>query len=285
MINIIKSILPDKLLIKIMYRYRMGKRVNLKNPLKYSEKLQWLKLNYHDPLYTKLVDKYEVKEWVANKIGSEYVIPNYGVWNSFEEIDFKNLPEKYVLKCTHDSGGLVICDGKKPLNYELARKKIKKSLKTNYYLLGREWPYKGVKPRIIAEKYMEDFCTKELRDYKFFVFNGVVKFMFVASSRQSEKEETKFDFFDKDFNHLDIKQGHPNSEKLPTKPLNYDTMISLAEKLGENMPHVRVDFYEVDGHVFFGEMTFYHMCGWTPIEPAKWDDLFGEYLKLPEKKL
>ena len=230
-----------------------------------------------------MVDKCEAKNYVANIIGDEYIIKTLGVWESFNDIDFDSLPEKFVLKCTHDSGGLVIVNDKSKLDVKKAKEKIEKSLKTNFYWSAREWPYKNVKPRIIAEEYMEDKETAELRDYKFFCFNGVAKALFVASERQKEDEETKFDFFDTDYNHLPIINGHPNAETPPKKPKCFEQMKQFAEMLSKGIPHLRVDFYEVNGHVYFGELTFSHWSGMVPFEPAEWDKTFGDWIELPKR--
>jgi hypothetical protein len=273
--------LSDEKYLKIMYKHRMGKELNLDNPVTYCEKLQWLKLNGRNPLYSTLVDKYEVKKYVADLIGEKYIIKTLGVWDSFDDIDFDKLPNSFVLKCTHDSGGISICKNRESFNFDNARKKINKCLRTDYYLKSREWPYKAVKPRIIAEEYMEDASTKELRDYKFFCFGGEVKLLFVASERQKKEEETKFDFFDMDFNHLDFTNGHPNAKKLPEKPDCFDEMKRLATILSQGMPHVRVDFYEVNGRVYFGEITFFHWSGMMPFRPEKWDRILGDWIQLP----
>ena len=276
--------LSDEEYIKLAFKVKIGKEVDLENPKSFSEKLQWLKLFDRKPEYVSMVDKYEVKKIVADKIGEEYIIPTLGVWDNFDEIDVSALPDKFVLKCTHDSGGLVICRDKTKFNIESARKKIQKSLKNNYFYNGREWPYKNVKPRIIAEKYMEDEKTGELRDYKFFCFSGEVKLLIVATDRQTAGEEVKFDFFDSSFNHLEIKNGHPNASKKILPPVNFELMKTLAEKLSKDIPHLRVDFYEVNGKVFFGELTFYHFSGFVPFEPNEWDEKIGEWLILPDKK-
>ncbi|OUN60896.1 ATP-grasp fold amidoligase family protein [Faecalitalea cylindroides] len=273
----------DKTYLKIRYYAFIGKKLNIENPKTYNEKLQWLKLYDRKPIYTIMVDKFAVKQFVSNVIGEKYIIPTLGVWNSFEEIDFQSLPNQFVLKCTHDSGGLVICKNKNELDMQYAKKKIEKSLKRDYYSVHREWPYKNVKPRIIAEMYMEDSKTSELRDYKFFCFDGKVRAMFVATDRQKEGSEVKFDFFDRDFKHLEFKQGHPNAYILPEKPECFDEMIFLAEKLSTGIPHVRVDFYEVNGRVYFGELTFSHFAGLVPFEPEEWDYTFGEWIRLPKK--
>ena len=276
----ISHIIPDKLFLKLRYFKSCHKFPNLKDPKTYNEKIQWLKLHDRNPLYTTLVDKYEVKKYIADKIGEEYVIPTLGIWDSFDDIDFDSLPNQFVLKCTHDSGGLVVCKDKNMLDIAQARKTIASSLKTNYYWSGREWPYKNVKPRIIAEKYMEDSQTEELRDYKFFCFNGEVKALFIASERQKKGEEVKFDFFDADFNHLPIRQGHPNASVPPEKPKRFEEMKSLAQKLSKDIPHVRIDFYEANQQVYFGEMTFYHFSGMMPFHPEEWDYTFGSWLKI-----
>ena len=278
-----KKCIPDNIYIKRAYRNMMGKELDLNNPKTFNEKLQWLKLYDRRKEYTKMVDKYEAKEYVANIIGEEYIIPTIGVYDSFDEIDFDKLPKQFVMKCTHDSGGNVICKDKSKLDIEKAREKINNSLKTNYYWVWREWPYKNVKPRIIIEPYLEDKKYKELRDYKFFVFSGKVELMFIASNRQG-KGDTYFDFFDRKFKHLDVINGHPMNPKGVEKPKNYNKMIELAEKLSNKVPQVRIDFYEINGKIYFGEITFYHWSGFTPFEPEEWDYKFGEYIKLPNKK-
>lgn len=258
----------------------MGKKLHLNPPVTYNEKLQWLKLYDRKQEYTMMVDKYEVKKWVADKIGQQYVIPTLGVWEKFEDINFDMLPEQFVLKCTHDSGGVVICHDKSKLNKRNARRKIESCMKHNFFWGKREWPYKNVKPRIIAEKYMEDCKTHDLRDYKFFTFNGVSKVLFVATER-STKEETKFDFFDMNFKHLPFTNGHPNSDKILHRPEKFDEMKRFAEILGQDIPQVRVDFYEVNGKVYFGEMTFFHWSGMVPFVPEQWDKILGDWISLP----
>jgi len=273
--------MPDELYLRIAFRIKMGKKLNLKNPKTYNEKLQWLKLHDRKPLYTQLVDKHAVRDYVAGKIGEKYLIPLVGgPWKSFDEIDFDALPEQFVLKCTHDSGGLVICRDKRSFDKAAARAKIEKCLKHNYYYGYREWPYKGVEPRIIAEQYMEDKTDGELRDYKFFAFDGCSRAMFIATDRSAKDAETKFDFFDMDFKHLDFCNGHPNAEEAPHRPEQFDEMRSLAERLSEGFAQMRVDFYEVNGRVYFGEITFFHWSGLTPFKPDVWDEKFGEWIDL-----
>ena len=275
------NILPDELFLRLEYFRRFKRFLNLKDPKSFNEKLQWLKLHDRKPEYTRMVDKYEAKQYVAERIGEEYIIPTLGVWECFDDIDFDSLPEQFVLKCTHDSGGLVICRDKAKLDIAAARKKINESLKNNYFWHRREWPYKNVKPRIIAETYMEDTQTAELRDYKFFCFDGEVKALFVATERYADNEETKFDFFDAEYNHLPFTNGHPNAAVLPEKPVCFEQMKTLAAKLSKGVPHLRIDFYEVDGRVYFGELTFSHWSGMMPFEPAQWDYTFGSWIRLP----
>lgn len=270
----------DKAFLKMLFFVKMGYKLNLNNPQTFNEKLQWLKIYNRKPEMVDMVCKVEAKKYVANIIGEDYIIPTLGVYNSVEEIDFDKLPNQFVLKCTHDSGGIVICSDKSKLDIEAAKDKLAKGLKINYYYQNREWPYKLVKPRIIAEEFMVDESGFELKDYKFFCFNGKVEFLFIASDRGSKTEETKFDFFDTDFNHLPFLNGHPNSKKKIQKPENFDKMIELASKLSVGYPHLRVDFYNVKGNIYFGELTFYHFSGMVPFEPREWDDKLGKLIKL-----
>ena len=254
--------------------------MDFSNPKTYNEKLQWLKLYDRNPDYTKMVDKAAAKDYVKNIIGEKHIIPTLGVWDRPEDIDFEKLPSKFVLKCTHDSGGIVICHDKAKLNKDEVIAKFKKALKTNYYYQNREWPYFHVKPRIIGEELMVDESGVELKDYKWFCFNGEPKALFIASDRMTPGEETKFDFFDMDFNHLPFTNGHPNANLLPRKPAGFDEMRKLASQLSVGIPHVRVDFYDVNGHIYFGELTFYHWSGIVPFKPDNWDRVFGDWINL-----
>ncbi len=287
------NFIPDSIWIRFQFRRKMGCWPNLKNPKTFNEKLQWLKLYDHNPLYTKLVDKYEAKKIVGEQIGDEYIIPTLGVWDKFDDIDFDKLPDQFVLKCTHDSGGLVICKDKSKFDISAAKKKICNCLKFNYYWAIREWPYKNVKPRIIAEKYLEENeiltsenSTKEktdaIRDFKFFCFGGVPKIMYVS---RDKAEQPTTDFFDMSFNHLDMRMRDPNSSVLPPCPKNFELMQKLAQRLSTNFPHVRVDFYEIGDQVYFGEMTFYHNSGLSHVYPSKWEQELGEWIKLPDAKV
>ena len=274
----------DKMYIRIKWlARRMPYRLNLRSPRSFNEKLQWMKLYDHNPLYTTLVDKYRVKEYVRERIGQDYVIPLLGVWDRVDDIEWDKLPNQFVLKVNHDCGGQVICKDKSKLNIEVATNKLRAAFKHNYYYEGREWPYKNVRPKVFAEAYMEDEFG-ELRDYKFFCFNGQVKAMFIASDRQTEGEEVKFDFFDSDFNHLPFTQGHPNAMVQPSKPKGFDEMKRLASILSKGLPQVRVDFYDVNGHIYFGEFTLFHFGGMVKFNPLEWDYTFGGWISLPKTK-
>lgn len=274
--------LSDELYLKLLYQKMFGKKLNLENPQTFNEKLQWLKLYDRRPEYTTMVDKYAVKKYVADIIGDEYVIPTYGVWDSPDDIEWDLLPEQFVLKCTHDSGGQVICRDKSRLDKAQAISRLKKSLKTDYYKAGREWPYENVPRRVIAERYMEDPSNiNDLPDYKFFCFDGEVKALFIGTERGTG--DVKFDYYDADFNHLDLIQIHPMSGKNLPRPLNFEIMRALASKLSKGIPQVRVDFYNINGNIYFGELTFFHHGGIIPFHPEKWDYIFGSWIKLPQR--
>lgn len=275
-------LLSDEQYLKLLFKANLGYPLDLENPQTFNEKLNWIKLYDRKPIYTTMVDKYEAKRYVASIIGEEYIIPTLGVWDRFEDIDFDALPDQFVLKCTHDSGGLVIVKDKSKMDKEAARKKLTTCLGHNFFWGQREWPYKDIKPRIIAEQYMEDERTGELPDYKFFAFDGDVKALFIATERGAA-EETKFDFFDADFNHLPFLNGHPNAAVIPEKPQQFELMKELAAKLSVGLPQIRMDLYEVNGKVYFGEFTFFHWSGFKPYVPEEWDYKFGEWIKLPQK--
>ena len=280
--NILK--LSDKKFLDLCFDYYLGKKINWDNPQTYNEKLQWLKIYDRQDRYTKMVDKYEAKNYVKNIIGQEYIIPTIGIYDKFEDINFDKLPQQFVMKCTHDSGGLVICKDKNKLNLKETKKKINKCLKVNYFNCWKEWPYKNVKPRIIIEKYMSNSDSEGINDYKFFCFNGKVKLLFIATDRVRENEETKFDFYDENFNHLPIKNGHPNAIIPPSKPINFEKMKELAEILSTDIPHLRVDFYEINGKIYFGELTFSHWAGMVPFEPEEYDLILGNWIDIKKIK-
>lgn len=274
------QVMPDDLFLKLLFFMRMKSRINLKQPKTFNEKLQWLKLHDRKPVHTEMVDKQTAKAYVAKRIGAEYIIPTLGVYERCEDVNFATLPEQFVLKCNHDSAGLVICTDKAAFDWAKAQKKINRCLKRNFYYSGREWPYKNIKPCIIAEKYMEDHTLHELRDYKFFTFGGIPKIVHIVSNRQNPDEETYGDFFDMDYSHLDLTMGHNNAPVPPEKPKNFEKMKEFAAKLSEGTKHLRVDFYEVDGHLYFGELTFFQDSGFADIQPPEWNDILGSWIKL-----
>ena len=276
------SWIPDKLYIQWMYRLKMGKKLNLKNPTTFSEKLQWLKLYNRRPEYTTMVDKYAVKEYVANIIGNKYIIPTLGVWDRPEDIDWDSLPNQFVLKTTHGGGntGVVICKGKSSFDKQKAIEKLNRSLKQDIYKTLREWPYKNVPKRIIAEQFIEAE-NNDLPDYKFFCFDGEVKALFIGTERGTGN--VKFDYFDADFNHLDLIQQHPMSGRQLEKPVGFEKMKKVASQLSKGIPQVRIDLYNVNGEIYFGEMTFTHHGGVVPFHPESWDYTFGSWIKLPSK--
>lgn len=275
------SLYSDEFFIKMRFYLVMGKKLDLKNPRTYNEKLQWLKLHDKRPEYTNMVDKIEAKNYVASVIGEEYIIPTIKIYNSIEEVNFDELPQQFVIKCSHDSGGVVVCKDKDKLDKKAALTMLSKSLKQNFNYLTREYPYKNVVPRLLVEQYMEDESGYELKDYKIFCFDGKPKFSFVASDRQKEGEETKFDFYDLEWKHIPVVNGHECSEHGIEKPKNYEKMLELAAKLSYGIPHVRVDLYNINGAIYFGELTFFHWSGLVPFEPEEWDYTFGNYLHLP----
>lgn len=272
--------IPDRVYLEIMFRLLVGYKLDLRNPQTYNQKLQWLKLYDHRPEYTTMVDKYAVKEYVARKIGDNFVVPTLGVWDNPENIEWDKLPEKFVLKTTHGGGntGVVICKDKSTFDKEKAVAKLRESLKQDIYRTLREWPYKNVPRRILAEKYIEAE-NNDLPDYKFFCFDGEVKALFIGTERSSG--DVKFDYFDADFNHLDLVQEHPMSGKIFNKPSNFEEMKRIASKLSKRIPQVRVDLYNVNGKIYFGELTFFHHGGVTPFHPIEWDYTFGDWIKLP----
>jgi len=276
--------MSDEKYLKFLWRLKKGTSLDLDTPQTYNEKLQWLKLYDRKSLYTQIVDKITVKDYVSNIIGSEYVIPTIAIWDSVEEIDLESLPNQFVLKTNNgsSSAGVIVCKNKNSFDLEAAKKRIKKSMKGSVWKDMREWPYKDIVPKVFAEKYLED-SSGELQDYKFFCFDGEVKAMFIATERFSE--EVKFDFFDADFNHLDLYQIHPMSGHSISKPEGFDEMKQIAAKLSEGFPHVRVDLYNVNGRIYFGEITFYHHGGFAPFHPEQWDYTFGDWIKLPKKTI
>lgn len=268
--------------IKKKAKNRLGYEVNIENPITFNEKLLWLKLYWYDRSVPQCVDKLEVREVIKSKGYSNLLIPLIGEYKSFQEIDFTKLPDEYVLKATHNSGGVVVVNKKNPLNIKEAEKILTNSLKRNYYDQSQEWIYKKLEPKIICEEYLKTKDNKIPRDYKLFCFNGKVEFLFVASERgySNGKPTTKFDFYTRDWDLIDVKQGYDRSNTLIKKPDNLSEMIDIAEDLSKDFPQVRVDFYNEENVIKFGELTFFHFSGMTKFEPNEYDKIFGDLLDI-----
>lgn len=286
LLNRVGRFVSDENFVKWTYYLTFRKKLDLDNPKTFNEKLQWLKLNDQHEEYTQMVDKYEAKKYVANLIGEEYIIPTLGVYDSFDEIDFDKLPNQFVLKCTHNSGGIIICRDKATLDVPKARKQMKKWLKKNPFWTNREYPYKHVKPRIIAEQYMEQEDGESLRDYKVLCFNGKAKLIELHRFRYTERQTQ--DFYDTEWNKTTISQGGgfiDASDKLYPKPDNLDKMILLSEKLCADMIHCRADWYSIKGQLYFGEITFFDGSGLDAFDNMDDDFLLGSWIELPQKSI
>lgn len=269
-----------EVVLKKMFKEKMGYALDFENPKTFNEKLQWLKLHDHNPLYTTMVDKYAVKEYVAEKIGAQYIIPTLGVWDHFDEIEFDKLPDQFVLKCTHDSGSIVVVTDKGKIDKDVAKEKLENGLRHNYYYAGYEWPYKNVPPRIIAEKFMVDESGVELKDYKVFNFDGIPKAIQVDYDRFTNH---KRNIYDAEWKYIDMSIEYPtDANHQIAKPKNLEKMLELAGKLSEGIPHARTDFYVINDEIYFGEITFYHGAGLEHFMPEKYDAVFGEWIKLPD---
>lgn len=279
--------MPDEKYIKRMFKARMGYELNLDDPKTFSEKLQWLKLHDHKPIYSTMVDKCEAKKYVADIIGEQYIIPTLGVWDRFEDIDFDSLPNQFVLKCTHDSGGIVICRDKSQLNREKARETINRSLNANYYLVYREWPYKNIRGRVLAEKYMEDESGEELRDYKVLCFNGEPKLIELHQGRYTDHQTQ--DFYNLKWEKQPISQtglsNYQITNEVYPKPSTLGLMVDLSRKLAEGIPHIRVDWYSIGDRLYWGELTFFDGSGFDPFDRYEDDLMLGEWIDLPKQPI
>ena len=274
------SKVSDRYAIEQQWKRCMDYPLNLSDPRTFNEKLQWLKLYDHNSLYHMLVDKYEVKQWVADKIGAEHVVKTYALYSSVEEIDFDRLPTSFVLKCTHNSGGFVLCKDKTKLDKDEAISILSNGMACkDYYKGSREWAYKGVKPRIIAEELLEDNTFPELVNYKFWCFNGEPRVMYITVKTEDIWEN----FYDMDFKPLDIDHGFRKYEGKIEKPVAFEQMKEIARKLSQGIPHVRVDLYQIKGQPKFSELTFYDWAGFRPFSSYEWDLKIGELLQLPKK--
>lgn len=273
-------IIPDELYLRIAYRMVTGKTLHLNPPVTFNEKLQWLKLHNRQPLFTQMVDKYGVREFIKERIGEEYLIPVYGVWDKPEDVDFSTLPDRFVLKCTHDCGGVIICRDKSKFNKEDAITTLKECMKKNFYYQGREWPYKNVIPRVYAEAYLEDKGETQLTDYKVFNFNGTPRIIQVDFDRYTDHKRK---FFDTEWNEMDVTFHQPyQSDKVIKKPACLDEMLELSRKLSAGFPHLRTDFYIVNDRLYVGEMTFFHGTGFGKWTPESFDAEMGSWLDLSE---
>ena len=270
--------ITDEKMLEMLFRRQLGYRLDLKNPKTFNEKLQWLKLHDRNPLYTTLVDKCAVKDWVAERIGAEYVTETYVRWDRVEDIDISDLPERFVLKTNHDCGGIVICRDRAAFDLGAARRKLAKHLRRNYYWCGREWPYKGVRPCVFAEEYL-DPGDSGMTDYKLMCFGGKVHCVFTCTGRS--EGDLRVDFFDLDWNRLPFTRHYSNADVPPNAPARLEEMVALSERLAERIPFVRVDFYEVAGELYFGEMTFYPGSGFEEFDPEEWDERLGRCIELP----
>lgn len=269
--------IPSSLYLKIVYRVKAKRKLDLKNPTTFTDKQNWLKLHHKNFGYTQLVDKLAVRDYVQKKLGKDLFFPILGVWDRYEDIDFSALPQQFVLKCNHDSGSVRIIKDKTAMDHKALRRFYKNKLKRTPYYTTREYPYKNVKRQIFAEKYMVPEGESDIEDYKFFCFNGEPKIMFVATDRSID---CKFDFFDMDFNHLNIENIHPQSGREIEKPKMFEEMKEIARKLSEGIKFVRIDLYEINGKLYFGEFTFFHGGGFWPFKPEEWERRLGDWIDI-----
>ena len=281
-----KYIKNDKFYVQLKYLIYVGKFANLEHPKTFTEKLQWIKFNDRKPIYHKMVDKYEMKDYVSQLVGSEYIIPTLGIYDRFEDIDFSILPNEFVMKTTHDSHSVILCKNKETFDYASAKRKLNNSLKRDYYCYSREWPYKGLKRRIIIEPYLKDNTHGDfLRDYKFFCFNGDPQFMYITSERGAEKGLVE-DFFYIDGRPCEFyKKGENVSVELPQLPSQLSKMIEFSKVLSKNTYHLRVDFYEVNSSVYVGELTFFDGGGFAEFVPDIYNLKIGDMIHLPTDKI
>ena len=269
----------DRFYLKVFYYLAMHKKLDLNTPKTYTQKIQWLKLHNTNPLYSKMVDKYEVREIIIQELGEEYLIPLLGVWDQFDEIDFEKLPHEFVLKTTHDSGSVIVCKDKAGFDHKSARKKLTRALQTNYFYKSREYPYKNAIPRIIAEKFMHDESQEELIDYKFFCFHGKPIILQITQSRNGKKEVGCFNM---EFQPMPFYTGNikPDYARF-SKPFCFEKMVEIAEKLSRYIVHVRIDLYCINDQVYFGEYTFHNAGGIVRFSPPEWNKIMGDMIELP----
>lgn len=278
--------MDDEKYLKRKFKSVTGKELNIETPTTFNEKLQWLKLNNREDVYTVMADKVAARDFVAEKLGEEYLIPCIGVWDNADDIDFDKLPDKFVLKCNHNSGvGMCICKDKSKLDIEKVKNELKKGMAQDYYITNREWPYKNIPRKIIAEQFMEnkEEGIEGLRDYKFYCFDGNVDYLYISEGLD-DHHTAKISFVTTDWKLADFKRtDYANFTNLPEKPKKFDEMLSIAKELSKGFPFLRVDLYEINGKIYFSEFTFFPCSGYMPFEPEEWDYKFGEFIKLPKK--
>lgn len=272
--------LSDKSFIELIYRLRMGKRLNLDNPKTFTEKLQWLKLYDHNPMYTTMADKIGMRGFVEDRLGCGYTVPLVGVYGSFKKIGLDELPSRFVMKTSHDSGSYIVCKDKASFDIKAARKAMTRSLRRNYYMTTREWQYKDVVPKIVVEEFLSD-GNEALTDYKFFCFDGKCEFLYIMCETSSIPSQI---ILDSDFNRLPFRMDDDQVDSMPEKPSCFEEMKRIAQVLSHGIPFLRVDMYLVDGKVYVGELTFYHYGGYIPFSPPEWDGKLGELIDLDEVK-
>lgn len=271
---------PDNIYVKALYRATIRRKCNLKNPVGYNEKLQWLKLHDRNPEYIQMVDKYEVRSYIAELFGEEYLVPCLGVYESVDDIDVAKLPEQFVLKCTHDSGSVEICMGKASFDWDAVKSHLESAMKRNYYSTYREWPYKTVKPRIVVEQYMVDDESLDLPDYKIMCFNGEARIIEHHENRFTGETHTQT-FYTRDWNVLPITQpGLPLTHTPVRRPEQLDDMLSMSEQIAKDMYHARIDWYIINGKIYFGEITFYDGSGFEPFDSWEMEEYLGSQIDL-----
>ena len=277
--------LPDEPFLRLLWKARFGYELDLEHPGTFNEKIQWLKLYDRDPLHTRMVDKYAVKAYVADLIGPEHVIPTLGVWERAGDIDFDSLPERFVLKCNHTSGeGLILCKDKARLNRKQAVSRLDGAMKRDYYLTYREWPYRDVPRKILAEPYLEDreaaaLGLDTLPVYKFLCFEGEPRI--IQTIQNDKMPNESIDYFDPDWNLLPFRQNYPHSAVPTARPQRLEAMLDLAKRLSSGFHFLRVDLYEVNGDIFFSEFTFFSDAGFAPFEPEEWNRTLGSWILVP----
>ena len=281
----------DRYAIEQQWMSRNGYPLNLDNPQSYCEKLNWIKLYDRNPQYTLMADKYQVKKFVAEKIGSKYVIPTLAVYKSVDEIDLDKLPDQFVLKCNHDSGSTIVCTDKSKFDLEQAKEKLKKALSIQYFYFSQEWPYKNIPRRIIAEQYIEPELqydesgnvikdSEDLWTYKFICTNGIPRIMYITVKNGEVWEN----YYDMEYKPLEISTVFRQSTIPTPKPECWEELKQIAARLTEGIPHVRCDLYVIRGQIYFSEFTFFNWGGWMPFKPEKWNKIIGDWIELPAKK-